>query len=79
MTSKTKTALIAAFLVTAASAAFAQSNSARFNNDTAVAPAYNDQGELRGTAYGAGGTAGTHPTGANVGPGRAAMDHTTGS
>jgi hypothetical protein len=38
-----------------------------------------DFGEGRDTAYGAGGTAGTHPTGANVGPGRAQMIHTTGN
>jgi hypothetical protein len=31
--------------------------------------------ESRDTAYGQGGTAGTHPTGANVGPGRAEMNH----
>lgn len=36
-------------------------------------------GENRGTAYGQGGTAGTHPTGANVGPGRAEQNHSTGN
>jgi hypothetical protein len=36
-------------------------------------------GENRDTAYGQGGTAGTHPTGANVGPGRAEQNHTTGN
>jgi hypothetical protein len=35
--------------------------------------------ENRGTAYGQGGTAGTHSTGANVGPGRAEQNHTTGN
>jgi hypothetical protein len=35
-------------------------------------------GSQRGTGYGQGGSAGTHPTGANVGPGRAEMDHATG-
>jgi hypothetical protein len=34
-----------------------------------------ENGENRDTAFGAGGTAGLHPTGANVGPGRAAMIH----
>jgi hypothetical protein len=36
-------------------------------------------GENRDTAYGQGGTAGTHPTGANVGPGRAEQNHSTGN
>jgi hypothetical protein len=35
-------------------------------------------GERRDVPYGQGGTAGTHDTGANVGPGRAGMDHSTG-
>jgi hypothetical protein len=43
------------------------------------ATGYDFGGEGRDTAYGAGGTAGTHPTGANVGPGRAQMIHTTGN
>jgi hypothetical protein len=43
------------------------------------ATAYDFNGEVRDTAFGAGGTAGTHPTGANVGPGRAQMIHTTGN
>jgi hypothetical protein len=34
-----------------------------------------ENGENRNTAFGAGGTAGTHPTGAEVGPGRASMIH----
>jgi hypothetical protein len=38
-----------------------------------------NNGENRGTAYGQGGTAGTHPTGANVGPGRAEQNHSTGN
>lgn len=42
----------------------------------AVAQSY---GESRGTAYGQGGTAGTHPTGANLGPGRAEQNHATGN
>ena len=32
-------------------------------------------GERRDVPYGQGGTAGTHETGANVGPGRAGMNH----
>ena len=36
-------------------------------------------GEGRDTAYGQGGSAGTHPTGANVGPGHASMEHATGN
>jgi hypothetical protein len=36
-------------------------------------------GENRDTAYGQGGTAGTHPTGANVGPGHAEQNHATGN
>jgi hypothetical protein len=35
-------------------------------------------GENRDTAYGQGGTAGTHSTGANVGPARAEQNHATG-
>jgi hypothetical protein len=75
MTSKTKIAVIGALIVAAASPALAQGNGARYNN----AAAYIDQGEQRDTAVGAGGTAGNYQTGANVGPGRAAMDHTTGN
>jgi hypothetical protein len=36
-------------------------------------------GENRDTAYGQGGSAGTHSTGANVGPGRAEQNHSTGN
>jgi len=36
-------------------------------------------GEDRGTAYGQGGTAGTHSTGANVGPAHAEQNHATGN
>jgi hypothetical protein len=36
-------------------------------------------GENRDTAYGQGGTAGTHSTGANVGPGHAEQNHATGN
>ena len=36
-----------------------------------------ENGENRDTAFGAGGTAGTYPTGAPVGPERASMIHAT--
>jgi hypothetical protein len=61
-----KALLLGVALAIASTTAFAQSYGPYAN------------GENRQTALGAGGTAGTHPTGANVGPGRAAMDHTTG-
>jgi hypothetical protein len=61
-----KALLLGAALAIASTTAFAQSYGPYAN------------GENRQTAFGAGGTAGTHPTGANVGPGRAAMDHATG-
>jgi hypothetical protein len=44
-----------------------------------AAVAQSSTGENRDTAYGQGGTAGTHPTGANVGPGRAEQNHSTGN
>jgi hypothetical protein len=73
-----KTLLLASAFAIGASAAFAQ------NMHRHPVPSYavsNDgpMGELRDTAYGQGGSAGTHPTGANVGPGRAAMNHATGN
>jgi hypothetical protein len=74
--------LLGTVLATVATAAVAQSPYgyggpyAGYADDP---PAYGygpfDNGENRNTAFGAGGTAGTHPTGANVGPGRAAMIH----
>jgi hypothetical protein len=65
--------------------AFAQSTPDRYHatrqqpyGSYEVVPSDGPGGSERGTAYGQGGTAGTHPTGANVGPARAAMDHATG-
>jgi Spy/CpxP family protein refolding chaperone len=74
MTKTMKTLLLASALAIGATAAFAQNHS---RSPYAVS---NDgpNGEGRNTGYGQGGSAGTHPTGANVGPGRAAMDHATG-
>jgi hypothetical protein len=77
--------LAGTFAALGVTAAFAQSMSAR-NHATRqqpygsyeVVPSDGPGGSERGTAYGQGGTAGTHPTGANVGPARASMDHATG-
>jgi len=90
-----KKTLMTVFLTSAlaigATAAVAQSYGQRYDNGPAgpvyAAPDVGPYGagpniyggENRDTAYGAGGTAGTHPTGANVGPGRAQMDHSTGN
>ncbi len=77
-----RTLLLASTLASGATAAFAQNGPSGRN----VAPphaAYTTTdgvaGEGRDTGYGQGGSAGTRPTGANVGPGRAAMDHATGN
>jgi hypothetical protein len=76
--------LVGTALATVATAAVAQSPygngpynyDARYGDDP---PAYEyglfEDGEYRDTAFGAGGTAGTYPTGAPVGPGRAGMVH----
>ena len=76
--------LAGTFAALGITAAFAQSMSARnharqqpYASYEAV-PSDGPDGSQRGTGYGQGGTAGTHPTGANVGPARAAMDHVTG-
>ena len=72
------------FVAIGVSAAFAQRPSVRDlvgpqpGTSYRVVPLDGPDGSLRGTGYGQGGSAGTHPTGANVGPGRAAMDHATG-
>jgi len=85
MTSTFKKVLLAgAFAAVGLSAALAQPTSPRSysgwqpGSPYQAAPTDGFDGSQRNTAYGAGGSAGTHPTGANVGPGRAAMDHTTG-
>jgi hypothetical protein len=74
-----KMLLLASALAIGTTAAFAQTTSHSSRNAgsptaAAVSPD-GPAGEGRGTGYGQGGSAGTHPTGANVGPGRAAMDH----
>lgn len=86
MTKRDITALLlASALATVASAAVAQSPygdgpyNYYYGGYAADQPAYAfgpfENGENRDTAFGAGGTAGTHPTGANVGPQRASMIH----
>jgi hypothetical protein len=78
-----RTLLLGMALASVATAAVAQSP---YGNGPYSYGAYGDDppayaygpyenGENRNTAFGAGGTAGTHPTGADVGPGRAAMIH----
>jgi hypothetical protein len=73
-----KTVLLASALAIGTTAAFAHS-SRNAGLPTAAVSADGPSGEGRDTGYGQGGSAGTHPTGANVGPGRAAMDHATGN
>jgi len=74
MTKTMKTLLLASALAIGATAAFAQN----YNRSPYAVSNDGPNGEGRNTGYGQGGSAGTHPTGANVGPGRAAMDHATG-
>jgi hypothetical protein len=81
MEQRMKSSIVRALLVTSGlvvtgTSGFAQSYpAARYYDNRVATPAYSYYGEQRGTAYGQGGSAGTHPTGANVGPGRAEMDH----
>jgi hypothetical protein len=73
-----KTLLLVSALAIGTTAAFAQStyhSSRNSGSPTAAVPSDGPDGEGRNTAYGQGGSAGTHPTGANVGPGHAAMLH----
>jgi hypothetical protein len=76
------TALLAAgVIVMAATAAMAQSPygyGAYYDDHGVAVPYAYGNGENRDTGYGQGGTAGLYPTGANVGPGRAEMIHSTG-
>jgi hypothetical protein len=68
-------------IVMAATAAMAQNPygyGAYYGELGVAVPHAYDNGETRETGYGQGGTAGLYPTGANVGPGRAAMVHATG-
>ena len=74
--------ILGSALAIVATAAVAQNlyDNGRYNyygHDLTSAYAYGpyENGENRDTAFGQGGTAGTHPTGANVGPGRAQMVH----
>jgi hypothetical protein len=72
-------ALLALAIAGGSTAAFAQSsNHGRlYMSEPLTTGSVSDGrgGEGRQTAYGAGGSAGTHPTGANVGPNHAAMEH----
>jgi hypothetical protein len=73
-----KTLLLASALAIGTTAAFAQTtyhSSRNPNLPTAAVSNDGPAGEGRDTAFGQGGSAGTHPTGANVGPGHAAMEH----
>jgi hypothetical protein len=78
-TSVIKTLLLASVLAVGASSAFAQTHTHRNVASAFANPNDGPMGEARETAYGQGGSAGTYPTGANVGPGRAAMNHATGN
>jgi hypothetical protein len=69
-------AVVVGSLLSVGTAAMAQNTP--YDNRGAAAPYANSSGENRDTGYGQGGTAGTHPTGANVGPGRAQQNHSTG-
>ena len=67
------------FVAIGLSTAFAQGDKVgRQLGSYRMVPLDGPDGSQRGTGYGQGGSAGTHPTGANVCPGRAAMDHATG-
>jgi hypothetical protein len=68
--------VVASMLGTGATAAMAQPYGYGAPGYYGGSYAY-EYGENRDTGYGQGGTAGTHPTGANVGPGRAEMNHAT--
>ena len=76
--------LASTFAAVGFTAAFAQSTSVRNHASSQLGASYQavptdgPNGSERSTGFGQGGSAGTHPTGANVGPGRAAMDHATG-
>ena len=78
----TASALLAAsVLAIGASATMAQNYPDRRQSDAPYAASPRNDGvtgERRSVPYGQCGTAGTHDTGANVGPGRAGMDHSTG-
>ena len=71
--------IVASALALSASAAIAQKYPTRQSEDSysyrALQRPDGNFGERRDVPYGQGGTAGTHETGANVGPGRAGMNH----
>jgi hypothetical protein len=70
------TLILAAALASGSTLAMAQEGQHNAKkSDQAPPAAESTKGEASGTPLGQGGTAGTHPTGANVGPGKAGMDH----
>ena len=74
---------LASTLAIGTSATLAQNSPSRQKDPYAASPSATTRsdgtsGERRDVPYGQGGTAGTHDTGANVGPGRAGMNHSTG-
>jgi hypothetical protein len=83
-TSKLSALILGSLLVLgASSSSFAQNyypqQGGPMVNDPMGRMAPMEPGNGRETAFGQGGTAGTHPTGANVGPGRAEQNHSTGN
>jgi hypothetical protein len=83
-TSKLSALILGSLLALGATSSFAQNYNYPRQSGPQSGPVVNDPmgrmapmepGNERGTAYGQGGTAGTHPTGANVGPGRAEQNH----
>jgi hypothetical protein len=74
------TMVLAAALSVAAGAAFAQESQhmGRKSGGDAPAATQSDRGAASSIPEGQGGTAGSHPTGANVGPGRAGQTKTPG-
>jgi hypothetical protein len=74
------TAALAAALTVATSTAFAQESQHMGRKSGGDAPAAmpTDRGAASSIPEGQGGTAGSHPTGANVGPNRAGQQKTPG-
>jgi hypothetical protein len=73
-----KTLLLASALAIGTTAAFAQATSHSSRTANPPTTSFSNDGpagEGRDTGYGQGGSAGTHPTGANVGPAHASMMH----
>jgi hypothetical protein len=71
---------LAALMSTALTAAYAQEGTHQGRKSGGDVPpaASSDKGAASSIPEGQGGTAGTHPTGANVGPGRAGQVKSTG-